>query len=54
MGKSKHAIDSDDLSFLGTLQNNDGFNKIALLNCLAVRFLPEERFPSQTFAPHDI
>ena len=54
IGKSKHAIDSDDLSFWGTLQNNNGFNKIALLNCVAVRFLPEERFPSQTFAPHDI
>jgi len=54
IGKTKHAFDSENLSFLGTLQRNDVRNKIALLNGGAVRSTLEQRFPSQTFAPRDI
>jgi hypothetical protein len=54
IGKIKHAFDSDNLSFLGTLQHHDAFNKIALLEGGAVRFALEKRFPSQTFAPRNI
>jgi hypothetical protein len=53
-GKMRHAFDSDNLSFLGTLQRNDAFNKIALLKGGAVHSILERHFPSQTFAPRDI
>jgi hypothetical protein len=53
-GKTKHAFDSDNLSFLGTLQRNDAFNNIALLNGGAIHSMLETHFPSQTFAPRDI
>jgi hypothetical protein len=52
--KAKHAFDSDNLSFLGTLQHNDAFNNLALLSGGTVRSILEKRFPSQTFAPRDI
>jgi hypothetical protein len=54
IGKPKHAFDSDHLSFLGTLEHSDGFNKIASVDRRAVRYILEERFPSQTFAPYYI
>jgi hypothetical protein len=53
-GKIKHAFDSDNLSFLGTLQRHDAFNKIALLDGGAVRSALEKHFPPQTFAPRNI
>jgi len=54
IGETKHGFDSDNLSFLGTLQRNDAFNKIALPNGAAVWSILEKRFPPQTFAPRDI
>jgi hypothetical protein len=54
IGKRKHAFDSDNLSFLGTLRHDDAFNKIAVVNGAAVCSNLEKRFPSQTFAPRDI
>jgi hypothetical protein len=53
-GKMKLAFDSDNLSFLGTLQHHDAFNKITLLDDGAVRSALEKLFPSQTFAPRNI